>query len=104
MTLSPSRTYTVEPVDLSTASDALIRQVNDFNNEMGRESVPEDPPRPFEVLALRVRHRPKMVRLRDWLARAADGQIVARGFVVRFEADTNQHLREASLEVLPGHR
>jgi mycothiol synthase len=51
-----------------------------------------------------VRNRPKMVIIRDWLARSAEGELVARGFVVRFEADTNQHLREAGIDVLPAHR
>jgi GNAT superfamily N-acetyltransferase len=104
MTLSPSRTYTVEAVDLSTAGDDLIREANDLSNEMSRESVPEDPPRPLEVLARRVRNRPKMLRTRDWLARAPDGRLVGRGYLVRFEADTNQHLREANIDVLPAHR
>lgn len=104
MTLSPSWTYSVEAVDLSTAGDDLIRQVNDLYNEMLRESVPEDPPRPFDVLARRVRNRAKTMRIRDWLARASDGRVVARGSMVRYVADTNQHLREASIEVLPARR
>jgi GNAT superfamily N-acetyltransferase len=29
---------------------------------------------------------------------------VARGYVVRYEADTNKHLREANIDVLPEHR
>jgi RimJ/RimL family protein N-acetyltransferase len=45
-----------------------------------------------------------MVVIRDWLARSADGELVARAFVVRFEADTNQHLRECGIDVLPAHR
>ena len=104
MTLSQSRTYTVEAVDLSTASDDLLREVNDLSNEMTRESVPEDPPRAVAVLTRRVRNRPKMFRIRDWLVRASDGRLVARGFLVRFDADTHQHLREASIDVLPAHR
>ena len=104
MRLSPSRMYTVEAVDLSTASDELLREANDLSNEMSRESVPEDPPRPFEVLARRVRNRPRMLRVRDWLARTSDGRVVARSYMVRFEADTNQHLREANIDVLPAHR
>ncbi len=104
MTLSPSQIYTVEAVDLSTASDDVIRELSGLHNEMARERVPEDPPVPFEVFATRVRNRPKLMRIRDWLARAPDSRVVARGFVVRYEADTNQHLREASIEVLPAHR
>ena len=104
MPVSPARTYTVEAVDLSTASDDLLREVNDLSNEMTGESIPEDPPRPVAVLARRVRNRPKMFRTRDWLARTSDGRLVGRGFLARFDADTNQHLREASIDVLPAHR
>src|SRR3982074_2511693 len=104
MTLSPSPTYTVEAVDLYPPSDERIREVSELHNELARERVAEDPPMPIEVFATRVRNRPKMMAMRDWLARASDGRVVARGFVVRYEADTNQHLREASIEVLPTHR
>ena len=99
-----TKTYTIEPVDLSTADDDLLREVAAFNNAMSSERVPEDPPVSFEAFASRVRNRPSMVVIRDWLARSAEGELVARGFVVRFEADTNQHLREGGIDVLPAHR
>jgi mycothiol synthase len=99
-----TKIYTVEPVDLSTADDDVVREVTTFNNAMSSERVPEDPPLSFEAFASRVRNRPSMVVMRDWLARSAEGELVARGFVVRFEADTNQHLRDAGIDVLPAHR
>src|SRR2546428_6019973 len=104
MPVSPARTYTVEAVDLSTASDDLLREVNDLSNEMTGESIPEDPPRPVAVLARRVRNRPKMFRTRDWLARASDGRLAGRGFLARFDADTDPRLSEASIDVLAAHR
>ena len=99
-----TETYTIEPVDLSTADDDLLREVVAFNNAMAAERVPEDPPVSFEAFASRVRNRPAMVVIRDWLARSAEGQVVARAYIVRFEADTNQHLRETGIDVLPAHR
>jgi mycothiol synthase len=99
-----TKTYTLEPIDLSTADDDLVREVGALNNVIASERVPEDPPVSFEAFASRARNRPKMIVSRDWLARSADGELVARGFVARFEADTNQHLREAGIEVLPEHR
>ncbi len=71
---------------------------------MSAERVPEDPPLSFEAFASRVRNRPSMVVIRDWLARSAEGELVARAFIVRFEADTNRHLRETGIDVLPAHR
>lgn len=99
-----TKTYTLEPVDLSTADDDLLREVSALSNAIASERVPEDPPVSFEAFASRVRNRPSMVVIRDWLARSAEGDLVARGFVVRFEADTNKHLREAGIDVLPAHR
>src|SRR2546427_252037 len=90
--VSDARTYTVEAVDLSIASDDLLREVNDLSNEMTGESIPEDPPRPVAVLARRVRNRPKMFRTRDWLARASDGRLVGRGFLARVDADAPPEL------------
>ena len=103
MSLSTS-TYTVEPADLATADDDLVREVAALHNAMASERVPEDPPLSFEAFASRVRNRPTMLIVRDWLARSADGELVGRGLVVRFEADTNQHLRDAEIDVLPAHR
>ena len=99
-----TKTYTIEPVDLSTADDDLVREAAVLHNAMASERVPEDPPLSFEAFASRVRNRPAMVVIRDWLARSAEGELVGRGFVVRFEADTNQHLREAGIDVLPADR
>lgn len=99
-----TNTYTVEPVDLLTADDDLVREVLALTNAIGRERVPEDPPLSFDAFAARVRNRPAMFVIRDWLARSAEGEIVGRGSVVRFEADTNQHLRDAGIDVLPRHR
>src|SRR5436305_1400363 len=99
-----TKTYTIEPVDLSTAYDDLAREAAALHNAMASERVPEDPPFSFEAFASRVRNRPSMVVIRAWLARSAEGELVGRGFVVRFEADTNQHLREAGIDVLSAHR
>lgn len=99
-----TKTYTIEPVELSTADDDLVREVLALTNAVGHERIPEDPPLSFEAFASRVRNRPKMIVMRDWLARSADGELVGRGLVARFEADTNQHLRDAGIDVLPAHR
>src|SRR2546423_5170621 len=99
-----TKTYTIEPVDLSTADDDLVREAAALHNARASERVPEDPRFSFEAFASRVRNRPSMVVIRDWLARSAEGELVGRVFVVRFEADTNQHLREAAIDALPAHR
>src|SRR6266550_8488082 len=97
-------TYAVQSADLATADDDLVRDVAALMNAMASERVPEDPPLSFAAFASRVRNHPAMVVIRDWLARSAEGELVGRGLVVRFEADTNQHLRDAGIDVLPAHR
>lgn len=99
-----TKTYSVEPVDLATAADDLLREVVALTNAMAHERAPEDPPLSFDAFASRVRNRPSMVVIRDWLTRSADGELVGRGLVARFEADTNQHLRDAGIDVFPAHR
>ena len=99
-----TKAYVVAPVELRTANDDVLREVTALTNVISGERVPEDPPLSFEAFASRVRNRPAMVVIRDWLVRSADGELVARGFVVRFDANTNQHLREAGIDVLPAHR
>ena len=96
--------YLIEPIDLASASDAVLREINDLRNAIARERASDEPPIPLEVLARRVRNRPRLFRIRDWIARSVDGELVARGFVARWEADTNQHLRDANIDVLPAHR
>jgi GNAT superfamily N-acetyltransferase len=102
--MTVSTAYSIEPVDLATADDGLLRETLDLVNEISRERVPEDPPLSFDAFAARVRNRPKMVVFRDWLARSPEGEVVGRGYLVRYEATTNQHLRDAEVDVLPAHR
>lgn len=104
MTLSKTRAYSVEAVDLPSASDALLAEVNEIGAALSRERVPEDPPLPLEGFIRRVRNRPAMFRAQDFIARGADGTLVARGAITKFEADTNAHLREGQIDVLPAHR
>ena len=99
-----TKAYTIEAVDLSTADDRLVREVGDLANAIAYERTPEDPPMPIDGFAARFRNRPKTIEIRDFLARSPAGEVVGRGFVIRFEADTNQHLRDAGIEVLPAHR
>src|SRR5438445_13829127 len=101
MAVSARTEYRIEPVDLASADETLLREVNDLQNEIARERAPEEPPTPLEVLRRRARNRPRMVTMRDWVARAPAGPLVARGFVARWEADTNQHLRDANIHVAP---
>ena len=102
MTLASARPYTIERFDL--ANDADVRAVAALWASFNDERVPEDPPSDPRVVVDRMRARPSMVEFTEYLARSRAGEVVATGAFIRFNADTNQHLREVELLVAPAHR
>lgn len=106
MTLVTDRVgaYTVEQLDVRTASDDELRPLAELWSEWVRETVPEDPPTPLDVVMARMRSQPKEVIRRDWVARAPDGTPAGRAILMRFDAPENQHLRETFVHVAPAHR
>ena len=99
-----SRAFTIEQLDLPSAPEPLVAEVAALRNALQREYLPDDPPVPAAAIAARARARPKMFRMREWLARDAAGTVVAQASLGQFVADTNKHLREAGVSVLPAHR
>src|SRR5947209_11176119 len=98
------RAFTIEQLDLPSAPEPLVAEVAALRNALQREYLPDDPPVPAVAIAARARARPKMFRMREWLARDAAGTVVAQASLGQFVADTNKHLREAGVSVLPEHR
>jgi mycothiol synthase len=106
MTLTVERigAYTVEEIDVRTASDDELRPLGDLSVAWNTEVTPEDPPLPVDVAMGRMRGQPKEVIRRDWVVRAPDGEVIGRALLARFEAPDNQHIREAFIYVRPEHR
>jgi hypothetical protein len=85
-----TKTYTAEPVDLSTADDDLLREVVTLTNAIADERVPEDPPISFEAFPSRVRNRPVLPThrlkgvarqvLRELVAGAGPADDIVRSF------------------------
>src|SRR5207249_2441998 len=74
-----SRAFTIEQLDLPSAPEPLVAEVAALRNALQREYLPDDPPVPAAAIAARARARPKMFRMREWLARdAACGREPAR--------------------------
>lgn len=96
--------YTIEQVDVRTASDDELRPIAELQQKWLGESVPEDPMLPLDVLIRNWRSLPKEVIRKDWVVRTSKGQLVARGMLTRFDAPDNQHIREISAHVDPQHR
>lgn len=94
----------IEPVDIRTLSDAEIAEANDFVNACRAESNPEDPPRPLDVAIVSYRNIPDFVQIRAFVARNADGQIVADGEATFLDTGENEHLLQIGIAVLPAFR
>src|SRR2546428_11254719 len=96
-----SRAFTIEQLDLPSAPEPLVAEVAALRNALQREYLPDDPPVPAAAIAARARARPKMFRMREWLAPGAGGTVAAPASLRPVGADPKQHLRQDGGSVLP---
>ena len=97
--------YTIEPVDLGTATDAEIQEIAQFRQELAVEQRPEDPPTPLEVIAQWLRARPPGQWRAVFMARDRDGRLAGYGVASRNLKDNqNAHIRWSEIAVKPEHR
>src|SRR5437867_8970997 len=97
--------YTIASLDLQTATDAEIREISQFRQELALEQRPEDPPTPIEVIAQWLRSRPPGQWRVVFVARDRDGELAGYGVGVRNLKDTqNAHIRWSEIAVKPQHR
>lgn len=103
--MTTSDGYTLLPFDTAAASPAELEASGRFQQLLGVERVPEDPPMAIEaVISRMVTTTPS-----DWRAlfsvRDAAGLLVGQGYVGRSLSDReNAHLRWCEVAVHPGHR
>ncbi len=95
--------YAMEPVDFAGARDDLMEQVVALEHALDAEAVPEDPPRPAELIAARFRVTSKMSARKQWGA-FANGRLVARASLFRNLSGSNEATRDVDIAVHPGHR
>src|SRR5437773_2284881 len=72
--------YSIESVDLQTATNAEIQEIAQFRQDLALEQKPEDPPTPIEVITQWLRARPPgqwrvvfVARDREWSEAAPKG-------------------------------
>ncbi len=95
--------YAIEQIDLTGASDEALRPFVEHAWLMEREAVPEDPPRPFEAIASRMRTYSSLFDRWRWGAWTADRKLV--GNLVMHKSNTdNLDQRPMDLSVQPEHR
>ena len=100
-----SRGYTIDPVDLQTATDAEVQEIAQFRQELAIEERPEDPPTPLEVIEQWLRARPPGQWRAIFVARDSAGGLAGYGVTARNLKDTeNAHIRWSEIAVKPHHR
>lgn len=95
--------YEVREVDTARVGDELMRQIVELTWALERETIPEDPQRPFEAVAARFRTTSPLFERRQWGAFEGD-RLVGGVILVRNFTGSNEHLRDVSVSVLPEHR
>jgi mycothiol synthase len=99
------RGYTIEPVDLQTASDSEVEEIAQFRQELAIEERPEDPATPLEVIEQWLRARPPGQWRGIFVARDGGRRLAGYGVGVRNLKDTeNAHIRWSEIAVKPEHR
>src|SRR5438270_10901497 len=96
--------YSIESVDLQTATDSEIQEIAQFRQDLALEQRPEDPPTPIEVITQWLRARPPGQWRVVFVARDRDLKLAGYGVVVRNLKDTqNAHIRLSEISVIPEH-
>lgn len=95
----------VVSLDLQTASDDVLEALNDHQNYMQAERLPDDPPRPLEMRRAGWCHMPAFVELHCWIVWDEDGRtVVANAWTEASKTEQNQHLLDFNILVLPAYR
>src|SRR6266508_4649716 len=95
--------YAIERVDFATANDDLMAQTVALEHVLDAEALPEDPPRPAELIAARFRVTSTMSERQQWGAFAND-RLVARAALFRNLTASNAATRDVDIAVDPAHR
>jgi GNAT superfamily N-acetyltransferase len=94
----------VHALDLRELSDTDVVALNGFANVLSAEVQPDEPPIPLTRTASEMRFIPGTVASHAFCARLPDGSVVALSRGSYRELDSNKHLVEISVEVLPDQR
>lgn len=95
--------YAIEPIDLTGASDEVVRPFVELSWVMDHEAIPEDPKRPFESIAQNMRMYTSMFDRWRWGAWTTERELAGQMVLRRSNTD-NFHIRSVYLAVHPEHR
>ena len=94
----------IDEVDPATLADDDIERRNAFDNLLLLEEVPDDPRRPAELTAARLRNIPETWAVREFWARDPDGSIAGYAEASWTKTEDNQHLVRTWIGVRPDRR
>jgi GNAT superfamily N-acetyltransferase len=100
----PSLDLEIKPFDLKNARESEYAILNQLGNRLRAESWPEDPPRTLDETIREARSIPPFVDVKVWAAWRGVNEMVAMASVALVRMETNQHIAEAGIEVVPEMR
>jgi GNAT superfamily N-acetyltransferase len=99
------RNWQIAPIDVRNASAEEYRAASELNNRIRAETLPDDPPIPLEEQTHGMQNIPAFVQVHAWTVwNTAKSQMIASGNVALMDLETNQHLGEFEINVLPEYR
>lgn len=100
-----NQTWHIKPFDVKNASEAEYRAANELRNRMRAETLPDDPPIPLEEQVREFQNLPSFIGVHVWAVWSADEtRALASGVLSVPYLDTNKHLGEMEIDVLPEYR
>ena len=90
--------------DPRTASRSQFEQLNGLMNRIRAESTPEDPPTDVDKRMAELKNIPPVFELRMWVVWGPGGEALATGDLGIPRMETNQHVVQFSIGVLPDWR
>jgi mycothiol synthase len=94
--------YRIETTDPEQMTHEQWSALTVFNNRMRAEMWPDDPPQSVEETITRLRSVPPFVNVCRWRVSAIDkDRVIAKGHIVTYATEDNQHVADYNISVLP---
>jgi mycothiol synthase len=98
-------TVSIDALDLRDASRADYERLHRFTSRLRLERMPDDPTAPLETAINAWRSPVDLMTTSTWVARSnPEAEIEGRGQLTVANTESNRHLAEFSVEVLPESR
>jgi mycothiol synthase len=96
--------WQITPFDPKSGTDEEFEEMCALANIIRAQAMPTDPPTKASQFKLQLQNIPAVFELHMWLVRDESGRLLATGDVGFINMDTNQHLAQFDIDVLPDSR